>query len=111
MGDYKIITGWQPSGPFGTGSNPSCSNISIAPGTLPGGWAAGGKAGVDCSCGEKGCLYHLPSDPLEAHDIAATEPTILAVRAKFQIPDSRTHALTHLVTHSLCAIWHFKLRF
>ena len=26
VGEYKIVTGWQPSGPFGKGSTPSCSN-------------------------------------------------------------------------------------
>lgn len=77
VGEYKLVTGWQPSGPFGTGSTPSCSNSTVVPGPLPGGWGGGGIAGVNCDCGQ-GCLYHLPTDPLEAHDLAETEPQILA---------------------------------
>lgn len=73
VGEWKIVTGWQPIGPFGSGHTPSCNNNTAMQndgvgwgkegGNPPGtpasakGW---GRYGVNCDCGA-GCLFHLPS--------------------------------------------------
>ena len=71
VGEWKIVTGWQPIGPFGSGNSPSCSNKTAMQndgvgwgkegGTPPGTGGKGrGRYGVNCDCGD-GCLFHLPS--------------------------------------------------
>lgn len=44
----------------------------------PKGW---GRYGVNCDCGA-GCLFHLPSDPNEVNDLAASNPSRLAQMQK-----------------------------
>ena len=63
VGEWKIVTGWQPIGPFGSGGSPRCDNRTAMqndgigwgkegaasdPEKSPKGW---GRYGVNCDCG------------------------------------------------------------
>ena len=90
-GRYKLVRGFQHRGPASKTSNASCA--AQQPKSAAG-WQAGDE-GVQCTCGEVGCLFDLVADPHETKDVAAAQPQLMkelrarleAVRATVYAPD------------------------
>lgn len=76
-GKWKLITGTQLPGPFGSSEgHPRCDNMSAFPNTL---WGPQ-NPGVACNCDE-GCLYDLEAVRCShAHDLGSCSVAVLVTR-------------------------------